>query len=322
MNSAHILPDGSFVLHLPAGRNYLAMYFGPKWRGVNTDRLLEKGIEIEDGRTVDLEIRVKPRIPGDDEPPKPLAPAQAAELAEQAAKAAIMQLGGWVATENFDGRDQVVEVNMVYHEDEEQGRQNNRLISDECLSYVRKFPKLKRLLLFREQATDATLANLRGMENVERVMIWDAAAVTDAGAAHIAALPKLKVVHLSNSQITDEALRHFSRAPKIEELSLQGNHFTDNGLAYVKDMTQLKALVIGLGRNEITDGGLGHLVRLTNLERLDLQRSKVTDAGLEHLRGLKKLQTVWLSGTAVTTAGIDELRKSLPNWRQPEARSD
>jgi hypothetical protein len=66
MNVASIQPDGTFTLLLPAGRSYLGMYFGPNWRGINTDALLRTGIEVAEGQAVDLEIRIKPRTPGDD----------------------------------------------------------------------------------------------------------------------------------------------------------------------------------------------------------------------------------------------------------------
>jgi hypothetical protein len=320
MASARIDSKGAFTLRLPAGRHYLGMYLGPNWRGVNTDALSRNGIEIAEGQTVDLEIRVKPRTPGDDQPPKPLSPKQAVIVAEQAATAAIKQLGGWVETEKIDGQEHVVAVNMVYHEDDLHGRQENRLMSDECLSYVRKFSKLRKLLLTREQATDRALANLPGMTSLETVMIWDAYAVTDTGAAHLATLPNLKTIHIGNSQLTDESLRHFKRLPGLERLSLQGNHFTDTGMAHIKAMTQLKELVLGLGNSEITDEGLRHVSRLVNLERLGLQQSKVTDAGLVHLRDLKELRQLWLNGTAVTASGLDELRKSLPNLEDHRSR--
>ena len=60
MNNATIQSDGTFTLLLPVGQNYLGMYFGPNWRGVNTDALLQKGINVAEGQTQDLEIRVKP----------------------------------------------------------------------------------------------------------------------------------------------------------------------------------------------------------------------------------------------------------------------
>jgi beta-lactamase regulating signal transducer with metallopeptidase domain/protocatechuate 3,4-dioxygenase beta subunit/Leucine-rich repeat (LRR) protein len=308
--------DGTFTLLVPAGRNRLSMYRGKEWDGVNTDQLFHEGVEVAEGQTMDLEIRLKPHNPERDKPPQPLAPSDAEILSEQAAIAAITKLGGWTKTEKIDGQDRVIEVNMVYHEDDKLGRQDNRLISDDCLTYVRKFPKLQKLFLHREQATDAALANVEGNKTLETVLIWDASKVTDAGAAHLATLPNLKSVYVSNAQLTDEALRLFSKLPKIEDLSLQGNHFTDQGLAYVAGMTQLKRLVLGLGKNEITNDGLRHLARLTNLELLDLQDSQVTDAGLKHLVGLKKLQELW-APPAVTRQGLQELHKSLPNLKLP-----
>lgn len=61
MNSATIQSDGTFTLLLPAGRNRLVMYFGPNWRGVNTDTLAKEGIDVVEGQNQDLEIHVEPR---------------------------------------------------------------------------------------------------------------------------------------------------------------------------------------------------------------------------------------------------------------------
>ena len=303
MPSANIQPDGSFTLMLPAGHRFFGMYFGPNWRGVNTDRLLENGIEVIEGETTELEIRVRPRDKERPPVPEALSNGAAKSLAEQAAIAAIKQLGGWVVQETIDGKEYVVEVNMVYHEDERMGREENQLICDECLSYVQKFPKLKRLMLCREQATDAGLAKLRGMDSLEGIWIWDALTVSDVGAAHLAQLNNLREIHLSNSKITDEALRHFSSLQKIKKLSLQGNYFTNKGLEHLQENTQLTELVLGLGTNEITDDGLRFISALTNLERLGLQSSKITDAGLQQLSSLKNLKELWVGGTKVTEAG-------------------
>ena len=312
MASANIQPDGTFTLLMPAGRGYFGMYMErSKWRGVNTDRLLSKGIDVIEGKTTELEIRVKPREKNPS-PPKALSTGATKHLAEQAAMAAIKQLGGWVELETIDGKEHVVEVNMVYHEDERMGREENRLICDECLSYVQKFPKLKRLLLYREQATDTGLKKIRGMASLEGIWVWDASAVSDTGAAHLATLKNLKVIHLGNAKLTDEALKHFGSLPKIEDLSLQGNHFTNKGLEFLQESTQLKELTLGLGTNEITDDGLRFVSALTNLEILGLQHSKITDAGLQHLRTLKNLKQLWVGGTEVTTAGRETLRRDLP----------
>jgi carboxypeptidase family protein len=60
MPYANIEPNGTFTLLVPAGRHYLGMYFGPSWRGVNTDELFDKSIGVKEGEVLQLEIRVTP----------------------------------------------------------------------------------------------------------------------------------------------------------------------------------------------------------------------------------------------------------------------
>ena len=309
MPMTHINPDGSFELLMPAGRRRFGMYIGKNWRGVHFDRFRKEGVEVVEGETTEIEIRVKPAK-------KPDVTASSNEprmdVPTRAAVAAIKQLGGWVKLETIGKKQHVIEVNMVYNEDEETGREDNDLIFDECLSYATKFPKLKRLLLKKEQATDTALAKLVNLENLEEIHIWNASAVSDAGTAHLAKLKSLKSIFISNSNITDKSLRSFSSLPRIENLSLPGNQFTDKGLENIQHMSRLTSLWLGLGKNEITDDGLQFLAKLTNLETLDLQHSKITDDGLTSLHSLKKLRNFHYSGSGVTKQGFANLQKELP----------
>jgi len=306
-------PDGTFALYVPEGNNKLAPEVAQPWRNVNYERLRDKGIEVAEGQTVRVDVRVKPYSPDDDHP-KPVSAERAAEVHEQAAVAAVKALGGEVTLENVNGRQRVTGVNMAFRENEDEGRVENNLLTDEALAYVRKFPRLKVLSLKNTQVTDEGLANLRDMQSLEELHLWDALVMTDAGAAHVATLPNLKCLCLTKSKLTDEALRHFSKLPRIEYLLLQQNRFTDKGLAYLKVMVQLKDLSVGLGQTDITDDNMRHLAGLKNLESLDLQSTRVTDAGLKHLYGLTKLKELDLPD-ATTHAGIAELKKTLPNVR-------
>ena len=65
MNYAEVQPDGTFKLLVPAGLAYLGMYVGPKWQKFRIDEtpraaFSDKGIEITEGQTVDVEIRFSP----------------------------------------------------------------------------------------------------------------------------------------------------------------------------------------------------------------------------------------------------------------------
>jgi len=62
-----------------------------------------------------------------------------------------------------------------------------------------------------------------------------------------------------------------------------------------------------LNFTEISDAGLEHVKRLTDLQELDLAGTKVTDAGLENLVDLPHLRRLDVSDTRVTDAGLTRL---------------
>ncbi|MDW8038002.1 MAG: protein kinase, partial [Thermoguttaceae bacterium] len=66
---------------------------------------------------------------------------------------------------------------------------------------------------------------------------------------------------------------------------------------------------LDLSWTQITDAGLVHLAKLTNLQSLDLSETKITDAGLVHLAKLTNLQDLNLSWPKITDAGLVHLAK-------------
>jgi hypothetical protein len=205
----------------------------------------------------------------------------------------------------------VVEVNMVYNDDGP-NRLDNKQVGDEVLEHLPALTALKYLLLHGTQASDERLQYVGRLKHLERLHIWDASNVSDAGIEQLKNLRRLKYLHVSNSQITDTAIKHLASLKQLEGLSLQGNRFSDKGLEHVRDLTNLNSLVIDLGEIHVTDDGLVHLRGLKKLERLGLQQSLVTDHGLKHLSVLTNLKDLWLDGTSVTATGVEELKRSLP----------
>ena len=293
MPSAKIQLDGTFTMRLATGTRYFGMYFGPNWQGVNTDQLFDKGIEVREGEVVELEIRVKPK---DRNPPaelKPLTGEAASALAEEAATAAINKLGGWVETESFNGISHVVEVNMVYHEDERMGREDNRLITDECFTYINKFPKLRRLVLYHEQVTDVGLASLRGMNNLEEVYFFDASKVTDQGVAALIELPNLKRVIIESGRLTDEALIYLGGLNSLEAVYLgDASEVTDRGVAALAKLPNLKR--VGIDDGQLSDESLMHLSGIPEIQDISLSGANFTDTGLKHLKNCHSLKTLYL----------------------------
>jgi len=90
-------------------------------------------------------------------------------------------------------------------------------------------------------------------------------------------------------------------------LYLSGTQITDAGLVHLEKLTNLNALY--LNGTQITDAGLVHLEKLTNLNALDLNGTQITDAGLVHLEKLTNLNALALGRTQITDAGLVHLEK-------------
>ncbi len=320
--SAPVNEDGSFRLRVAPGDVYVYLMNIEDLEFVDPRATT---ISVGDGEEVAVTFLIREYTDGEpvsatDTPVRPELPQAGREMlrqrglsrAERPAIAAITELGGWVTTEIIDGNEFVVELNMVYHEPEDGERLDNTQVTDEALFYASKFTHLRMLALKEGQASDQGLAYVAGLEELEKIYMWDAFMVTDEGVAHLAELPNLEYIHLSKSAVTDESLRLLSQMSTLKGISMQENAFTDQGLEYLSEMTQIKTLWIGLGETQITDEGLSQLANLENLEELDLQNTQVTDAGLEHLYGLSHLKEIHLSGTEVTDAGIAALKAAIP----------
>jgi hypothetical protein len=176
-----------------------------------------------------------------------------------------------------------VEVNLVYS-NEGGKRQDNANRSDAALQFLPALPGLRRLLLTERQASDDALRHVARLRRLEEFFLWDGYDVTDRGAAHLAKLPRLRYVHLSNARLTDASLALFGRMPRLEGLCLQFNCFSDAGLKELTQLDRLESLWVCGSAAEgsaISDEGLQALESLPRLEELGVQHTEVTSAGLE-----------------------------------------
>lgn len=130
------------------------------------------------------------------------------------------------------------------------------------------------------------------------------------GQHHVAGLTKLFDLNLFGlMSVKEPGLKHLKKMPKMTNLNLQSTGVTDEGLAGIKDLTQLKSLMLP---EKISDAGLVHVKNLKDLESLNVYHSTVTDAGLVHFEGLTRLRDLDVGETKVTDAGVSKLKKVLP----------
>jgi hypothetical protein len=223
---------------------------------------------------------------------------------QRAAKNALRGQGAYIETEyrgpaslgnppmKVDGRDEEWEKNslrrlfydvtLVSMENDDFGDSDLRLFQD--------FPALKRAELSYCRVTDTGLASLRGLMQLEALML-DNTSIGDVGLAHVCGLPRLSVLRIDETNVTDAGLAHLTRLKNLRSLCL--------------------------GSPGITDAGLKHIAAIPTLERLEFNstaRMSITDAGLEHFSGMRNLRKLDVSGVwAITDAGIERLRKALPD---------
>ena len=129
-------------------------------------------------------------------------------------------------------------------------------------------------------------------------------------------------MYLRDSQLTDDGLRVLLDRPYIRHISLeysnpalrppgslaQTGFITDAGLVHLGKLTQLQSLHLrGL---PITDAGLDALVGLVGLHVLYLDRTQVRGPGLARLRRIPQLRSLNLNASALRDEGLSYLSRS------------
>lgn len=186
-------------------------------------------------------------------------------------------------------------------------------LTDDDLRHLRPLTKLRQLTMVYAAITDAGLARIAQISDLEGLGFLWATRFTDAGMANLKALPRIRVLGLTASNITDDGLVHIARLSSLEELGLGGTRVTDAGMAHLRSLRSVRVLV--LDSTQVGDAGLAQIKDLPNLEQLALDYTRVTDAGLAHLKDCKRLTHVSVLETDVTRAALTALRQALPKCR-------
>ena len=154
----------------------------------------------------------------------------------------------------------------------------------------------------------ALVQQVAGLSHVELTLAHGD--VTDAGLAHLAALPNLTALDLFEcTRITNRGLTYLRGLTRLTSLDLTGTQITDVGLARLTTLSNLSRLDLSRCAG-ITDNGLAYLRAFTRLTHLDLSGTGITDVGLSHLRGLHRLVGLNLQGCErVTSRGVQALRR-------------
>jgi hypothetical protein len=178
----------------------------------------------------------------------------------------------------------------------------------------------------RRQLTDPEWDDLIGIMKERRITALHASGLmTDALLARIATLDHVTTLVLGGSlQLTDDGLAHLARMPQLEHLDLSeypGGRLTDRGLEVLRHLPRLRTFDMTWQRG-ITDAGVANLQSCEQIERVNLMGSPTGDGAIQALQGKPRLR-YFSSGRLVTDAGLALLHQfpMLKRWQSGEIAS-
>ncbi len=142
--------------------------------------------------------------------------------------------------------------------------------------------------------------------------------MTDSVLTRIAGLDHVTRLNLGGSrELTDEGLLHLARMPQLEHLDLSeypGGKLTDRGLEVLRHLPNLRTFEM-TWQAGISDAGVANLKFCDRLERVNLMGSPTGDGAIEALQGKAALH-YFSSGKLVTDAGLPLLHNFplLKHW--------
>ncbi len=147
--------------------------------------------------------------------------------------------------------------------------------------------------------------------------------MTDAVLARIAGLNRVTRLNLGGSrELTDDGLLHLARMPQLEHLDLSeypGGKLTDRGLEVLGHLPNLRTFEM-TWQAGISDAGAAHLRHCDRLESVNLMGSPTGDGAIEALQGKPSLRR-FSSGRLVTERGLPMLH-NFPALKNPPEGSD
>ena len=196
----------------------------------------------------------------------------------------------------------------------------------EIEKYVAKLTSLHMLSLDGTNVTNAGLAFLKPLVNLDDLDLGSLKGVTGAGLVYLKDLPNLKNLNLQSSGITGADLEtlattlpnltklslswlkinagvaSLAKMTKLEEISFFHSDLDDTGIKSLAPLTNLKKLFVW--GSPITDAGLATVAKFTNLKTLYISDTKITDKGMQSLKGLQQLDYLWLDKLPISDAGL------------------
>jgi hypothetical protein len=148
--------------------------------------------------------------------------------------------------------------------------------------------------------------------------------MTDAALKRVAELNDVTRLALGGSQqLTDDGLRHLAQMPQLQHLDLSnypGSRITDRGLEVLRHLRELRDFQI-CWQPGITDAGVANLRFCEHLETVNLMGTPTGDGAVQALTGKHQLRR-FRTGRSVTDVGLAFLHQfpAFKTWQGGELK--
>jgi len=186
---------------------------------------------------------------------------------------------------------------------------HNCPITDAGLDTIARLPGLRALYLRQVRITPTGLKKIGRMKKLTHLQLLNMP-IADQDLAALANMPKLVNLRLASNGLSDQGLVWLKNLRSLRVLELVGNHVHGSGLASLRGAT---LLWINLGESDVDDAGLTGIVGINGPITLFLDKTGITDLSVPTLLRLPQLQNLNLAQTRLTDAGATRLEgmKSL-----------
>jgi hypothetical protein len=139
---------------------------------------------------------------------------------------------------------------------------------------------------------------------------------TKAAFAAIAQLPRLREIHIYiQDDFTEGQLAPLAANNSVELLELTQLKINDEAVKELSAISQLKALYLGYSANAVTDASVDSLLKLRELEELNISHTAINDTGARRLAQLPHLKKLIVANEFPTDTEpelIADMRRAIP----------
>jgi RNA polymerase sigma factor (sigma-70 family) len=195
-----------------------------------------------------------------------------------------------------------------------------------AMAALQRLTGLKRLDLYRNDIGEPTLQTLAAMSQLESLTVdccgnhtWRGCPPGDAASGkRVEGQLLWQIGHIKVIPVSAQNSQSYVLRPR--------GSLTDRGLGHLARLSQLKKLEIA--SDEVTAAGIQALAGLRQVQHLRLHGNQLTDSCLPSLRSLRELRSLDLIGTRITANGaadigkLPRLRTLLLPWNCSDAERD